>query len=152
MVAKRPNLLIIAGVSHEYKVKPIRELIWRARQKIPGLEVLVMTGAVTEPGMSGNLVRKGLWEVPTRDRRRHDKLIADFYRELQKAASEDKFELLHLRAIWESYIAASGKPRRWFMRDYVHANEYGKQVLGRIVERYFLPDQKISRILREILF
>ena len=33
-----------------------------------------------------------------------------------------------------------GRPRAWFRRDEVHANSRGKQILGRILERFFDPE------------
>ena len=34
-------------------------------------------------------------------------------------------------------IAASRKPHDWFNRDYVHNNDRGKQLIGRVLQRYF---------------
>ena len=34
-------------------------------------------------------------------------------------------------------IAASRKPHGWFNRDYVHNNDRGKQLIGRVLQRHF---------------
>jgi len=43
--------------------------------------------------------------------------------------------------VWEDYLAGCGRPLNWYQRDFVHANSRGKQILGRIMERFFTPDR-----------
>ncbi len=135
----RPDLLVIAGTSHNYNVVAVRRVIQMARKKFPEVEVLVFTGAITEPGMSNAVRRRGLRDVPAKQRQEAEKAIAEFYRKLAMMRTKEKFELMHLRPLWESYVRVSGKSRHWFMRDPVHANHYGKQALGRILAKYFEP-------------
>ena len=54
-------------------------------------------------------------------------------------AAEEEVEFLDMTGPWGQYIKDSGLACGWFMRDVVHANERGFQVLGRILEKYFAP-------------
>jgi hypothetical protein len=40
---------------------------------------------------------------------------------------------------WETYIASSGYALDSFKRDVVHANDRGKQILGRLLQKFFAP-------------
>ena len=51
--------------------------------------------------------------------------------------AEEKVEVVNMTGPWGEYIRRSDKTRGWFMRDPVHANERGFQILGRILEKYF---------------
>jgi hypothetical protein len=57
----------------------------------------------------------------------------------RKLASDQKIEFFDMATPWHKYLAASDKPFMWFHRDRVHANDRGKQILGRLLERYFSP-------------
>jgi hypothetical protein len=58
---------------------------------------------------------------------------------LVRLAAEESVELVNMTGPWGEYIRHSEKARGWFMRDPVHANERGFQILGRILEKYFAP-------------
>ncbi|MDA0840977.1 MAG: SGNH/GDSL hydrolase family protein [Planctomycetota bacterium] len=133
----RPDLVIIAGISHHLNTNAIRSVIRQVRVKQPVVEFLVMTGAIIEPGMHKNWLAKGMTSPPAVVR---DKAIvkeAEFYASLCDAAKEDNFATFDMRTVWEEYLNQSGQPRSWFQRDFVHANVRGKQILGRIVTRFF---------------
>jgi lysophospholipase L1-like esterase len=57
-------------------------------------------------------------------------------------AAEEKVEFFDFEGMWGRYIQGCGKPYAWFLRDPVHANTRGMQVLGRILEAYFAPRQE----------
>ena len=59
---------------------------------------------------------------------------------MRELAEQDNVGFLDLQAVWGQYVADSGQDVTWFMRDVVHANPKGEQILGRILERYFAPD------------
>ena len=134
-----PDLLVIAGISHGRDVRAIRRVIRKARRQQPELEVLVMTGAVHEPGLSKDMMLRGVRDVPPKQRAAAMKEIEAFHQRLLAAGAEDAFAVFHMRRVYEDYIAAAPHDRHWFMRDLIHANARGKQVLGRILERYFQP-------------
>jgi hypothetical protein len=59
---------------------------------------------------------------------------------LASLAREMDVEYFDMATPWHEYLGASKKPYMWFHRDKVHANDRGKQVLARILERYFFPE------------
>jgi len=137
-----PDLVIIAGISHGLSVPPIRSVIRQVREQMKaGPEFLVMTGAVLEPGMDAGMAWRGLTSPPPEVKRRAKEALTKFYAELVAARDADQFATLDLRAIWDAYIERSPRPLGWYQRDFTHANDRGKQILGRIVERFFAPDR-----------
>ncbi|MBV8878396.1 MAG: SGNH/GDSL hydrolase family protein [Planctomycetaceae bacterium] len=125
----RPDLLMIGGISQNNDAESVRELIRQVREK-SSPEILVMTGAVTTLG-DPKLDPTWTYEVDPK---------GDGYRsKLFRMAAEEKVEFLDMTGPWGRYIRASEPVRQWYMRDPVHANERGFQVLGRILEKYFSP-------------
>jgi len=57
----------------------------------------------------------------------------------RNVAAEEDVEYFDAYPPVEAYIARSGRPRNSFMRDEVHANVRGKQIMARIMARYFAP-------------
>jgi hypothetical protein len=60
-----------------------------------------------------------------------------YYAKLQELGEELGVATFDLRSVWETYLAGSGHPRPWYRRDVIHANNRGKQILGRAMEQYF---------------
>jgi len=56
-----------------------------------------------------------------------------------KLAGEEKADFLDMHGLLGRYLLDSKWICKSFMRDPVHANWRGKQVLGRILEKYFAP-------------
>ena len=54
-------------------------------------------------------------------------------------ARETSSEFLDMRGPWGRYIRESPQAMGSYKRDVVHANDRGKQILGRILEAYFAP-------------
>ena len=52
---------------------------------------------------------------------------------------ESGAEFIDMASVWSSYLGASGKPFEWFHRDFVHGNDRGKQIAGRVIETHFKP-------------
>ncbi len=69
-----------------------------------------------------------------------DKEQAAFRAGLKKVAEEEGCEFIDLTSVTWRYMKDSGKCYGWFMRDRVHADDRGFQVIGRPLVRYFLPD------------
>ena len=135
VLAFEPDLLIIGGISHGYDTDAIRSVIRQVRAG-SDCEILLMSGAVCPQHRCDEnfLKHSGL------PREKALALISSFPERLMRLAADEQVELLDMRSAWDVYIAASPGPLEWFMRDPIHANRRGKQVLGRIIERYFLPD------------
>ncbi len=65
--------------------------------------------------------------------------IVDYSGSLKNLAEDEKVEYLDMARITMDYFSDLRKPGGWFHRDRIHANDRGKQVLARILERYFAP-------------
>ena len=130
----RPDLVVIAGISHGYDAEAIRSVVRQVRTAW-ACEILITNGAVCpEERMTESfLEHSGLAAAEALER------IRTWPARLSRMADEENVELFDTRAAWNACVAASGRPVEWFMRDPVHANGRGKQVLGRILFRYFDP-------------
>jgi hypothetical protein len=124
-----PDLLMIGGISQRDDTESIRSVIHQVRSARPQVEVMLMSPVF------------GTYDP------RADKQWAydadpqgDGYRSrLARLAAEERTELVNMTGPWGEYIRRSDKARGWFMRDPVHANDRGFQILGRILEKYFAP-------------
>ena len=130
----KPDLLIIAGISHGYDTESMRAVIRQVRARI-NPEIMIMTGAVCpDASCKDGYVKYS--KLPEDTARAN---LDSFPARVRSLAAEEKVELFDMRTAWDSYIASCGKPQEWFMRDPVHANCRGRQVLARIIEQYFAP-------------
>lgn len=122
---KKPDLVLIGGISHHDDIDAIREVIRQIRAGSRA-EILLMTGPFgqTDPNDS-----KWKPEIAGSD---------ESYRaRLKRLSAETKTGFLDMEGAWGAYVRASGKEVGAFKRDVVHANESGEQILGRILERFF---------------
>lgn len=133
VIDRHPELLIIGGISHREDLDAIRNVILAAKEAT-GCEVLLMSGPMG------------------RDWRPHDP--ADpaigldsvtyagdpFNARLAALADETRVAFLDMNSVWHQYLGASGTSWQWFHCDTVHANDRGKQILARMLERFFAPD------------
>lgn len=122
---KKPDLVLIGGISHHEDIDSIREVIKQIRMGSKA-EILLMTGPF---GYTNPNDAKWLPDIdPT----------GDTYRAKLKRVSEELHTgFLDMEGVWGSYVRSSGKEVTVFKRDVVHANEQGEQILGRILERFF---------------
>ncbi|MCK5802734.1 MAG: SGNH/GDSL hydrolase family protein [Lentisphaeria bacterium] len=124
-----PDLVMIGGISQRKDLDSIREVIHQMRAAQPGMEVMLTTGAFgrVDPRTDKNWT----YEVPQ---------TGDGYRtRLQQLAREEKCEFFDLRGAWGRYIRQANQAHGSFKRDPIHANDRGKQILGRILDLYFAP-------------
>lgn len=140
VVDKQPDLVIIAGISHQGNAVAVRNVIETTR-RLCGRPVafLVLTGAIMQPGANNRMRPDGTlisaeeaFRLATEQERR-------FLVELEAMRDDVGFAVFDMRTAWEEYLVASGRPRAWFQRDIIHANGRGKQILGRIMEQFFAP-------------
>lgn len=125
----QPDLLVIGGISQREDVESIRSVIHQCRAKLPGLEVLLITPVFGGPH-DGNL--KPLSPKPNPR--------WDAYRtQLKSLAEEEKCGYFDMTDPWWEYLKASDYALDSFKRDPVHANDRGKQILGRLMQRFFMP-------------
>ena len=124
-----PDLLMVGGISQRGDIGSIRSVMEQVRAARPETEVLLMTGAFgrTDPKKDADWT----YEVP---------VDGESYRtRLKRLATAEKVELLDMTGPWGRYIRDSEHAMGSFKRDRIHANDRGKQILGRILEAYFAP-------------
>ena len=61
----------------------------------------------------------------------------EYGRQLQQLAEEEECTYLDMTTPWAEYIVSSGEHPHRFYRDVVHANEYGEQILARIMTAFW---------------
>ncbi|HVJ44808.1 MAG TPA: SGNH/GDSL hydrolase family protein, partial [Luteolibacter sp.] len=118
-----PDLLIIGGISQRGDIEAIRSVIHQCRAKLPELEVLLLS-----PTFGGPPGPKG----PSPE-------YLAYQAALPKLAAEEKCGYFDMTTPWKAYIDNSGYALDSFKRDVVHANDRGKQILGRLMRAFFAP-------------
>ncbi|MCY3023108.1 MAG: SGNH/GDSL hydrolase family protein [Planctomycetota bacterium] len=129
-----PDLLVVGGISHGYDAEAIREVVRQVRAA-SGAEVLIMSGAVA----NAERCRAEFVKHSGLPAEKAEEKVAAFPERIKAVAAEEKCEFLDMRAIWDEYMKGAAKPEEWFRRDIIHANDRGKQILGRVLERFFTP-------------
>ena len=117
----KPDLLIIGGISQRGDIDSIREVIRQVRAKQPNVEVLLLSPTFGAPA------------DPTNQK------WVDYRAQLQQLATEDKCGYFDMTVPWQEYIQSSTYALDSFKRDVVHANDRGKQILGRLMEKFLAP-------------
>ena len=139
VIQHAPDLVIILNLGVD-RVAAVLDVVSQVRASID-CEVLVMSGAVSLPDTailrSGRKRWRKLLAESVELRARTIRVAEQYCRQMQSHASEHRLAVFDLRGVWEDYLASCGKPNDWFLRDPLHANERGKQVLARIAEIYF---------------
>lgn len=126
-----PDLLIIGGISNQDNVDSIRNVIKQVREVI-NPEIILMSKAV---GKEGDPRTNPEWTF---------EIVENSYRDkLKKLAEEENVEFFDIEKHWGNYIKNSNKPYDFFLRDPVHANEYGRIVLAYLLFYFFSPYKEI---------
>jgi len=134
----RPDLLIIAGISHGHDVEAMRSVIRQVKAE-SDCEILVLTGAITPRQRTEQGYLRGRSQKPLNEKLAD---IAEFAARVRRMAREEKVEFFDIRAAWDEYLVSSYQPHDWFLRDPIHGNHRGKQVVGRLLAAYFEPRDK----------
>jgi lysophospholipase L1-like esterase len=129
VVPRKPHLVLIGGISQR-DIESIRTVIVQLREHLPDVEFLLLTGVfgTADPRNADEL-----------DRARHSG-TGTWGKDLQELAEEQKCAFLDMTTPWAAYIRSSGLHPHRFYRDAVHANEYGEQVLSKILMAFWCPD------------
>ncbi len=131
----KPDLLIIGGISQKNNIPAITNVISQAKKL--GCEIMLMTGPMNEDWREYD---ENNLDKPLNNQQWNTKMIEEKRIQpsaLMAVANEFNVEFLDMKSPWHFYLGSSQKPWRWFHRDRVHANDRGKQINGRILERYF---------------
>ena len=129
VIPRKPNLVLIGGISQK-NIASIREVIRQLRAGLPDLEILLATGAFgrTDPRDPQTLAK-----AP------HSGTGA--YGEALKAlAAEERCAYLDMTTPWAEYIRSSKRHPHRFYRDVVHANEFGEQILTKIMMAFWTAE------------
>jgi lysophospholipase L1-like esterase len=127
-----PDLVMIAGISHGFDVEAIRSVIRQIRQG-SNCEILVLSGAIAP---------REFYEPITFGSKPAPVALDDmeqFSTRMRRMCREERAEFFDIRKAWEDYMLRSYKPYGHFARDAIHANSRGKQIVARILARYFEP-------------
>ena len=129
----KPDLLIVGGISHLYDLDSLRELIEKAKKEI-GCEILLLTGPMGDDWRKIDFyaIFDGI-PVPSQMEFKNDA----FYKYYDAYAKSQNIAFIDMHSIWNRYLGNSRAAWQYFHRDKVHANEVGKQILARILERCF---------------
>ena len=133
----KPDLVMIAGISHGCDSEAIRSVI-RQIEKRSNCEFMVMTGAL-QPAEISKDGRLGTTTMTV------SLALDNFTCRMQLMADEEHAEFLDMRGAWGEYILHSPRPIEWFHRDVLHGNSRGKQIVGHILARYVEPEETGSK-------
>jgi len=122
VIPRRPDLVFIGGISQS-DTGSIREVIHQLRAGLPEVEILLASGAfgTVDPRDPEALARAAHSGTGV------------YGRALRSLAAEEGCAYLDMTAPWAEYIRSARVHPHLFYRDVVHANEYGEQILSKIL-------------------
>ena len=131
---QKPELLMVGTHSEHHGIGPVEQFLKRVSTELD-CEVMVVSGPM---GDDFRVADDDMSEAACRARD-HVPGRRAFAREQAELCARLGVEYLDLSNAWLDYLGSSGKPYHWFHRDAGHANDRGKQLLARFMERYFAP-------------
>lgn len=136
VVRYNPDLVMIIAISHRYDLDAIKSVVSQIRKKCEA-EIIVTTGPISQEVQMVRSLKKSrkLSQEKAKDFR------MTFLESTAKFSAEEKLEFIPLRRMWNDYMAKATRQHdvKWFMRDSTHANVRGRQVVARMLEKYFAP-------------
>jgi lysophospholipase L1-like esterase len=135
ILPRKPNLVYIGGISQK-DVASIREVIRQLRAGLPEVEILLATGAFGTADPRDPAALAGAPHSGT----------GAYGQSLKKLAAEERCAYLDMTTPWAEYIRSAKVHPHLFYRDVVHANEYGEQILARIMMAFWTapPENKAA--------
>jgi hypothetical protein len=131
ILPRKPDLLFIGGISQK-NVDSIREVIRQARAGLPDVEILLATGAF---GTADPRDAAALAQAPHSG-------TGPYGQSLKALAADERCAYLDMTTPWAEYIRSANVHPHLFYRDVVHANEYGEQILAKVLVAFFSPSEK----------
>jgi len=128
IVPRKPDLVLIGGISQGGEIEKIRTVIHQLRAALPDVEILLTTGVFgsqADPRVPEELAKASYSGV------------GDYGVQLKKLAAEENCAYLDMTSPWAEYVRSAGIHPHRFYRDRVHANEYGEQILSKILMSFF---------------
>ena len=122
IVPRKPNLVLIGGISQR-SIDNIRAVIGQIRAGLPDVEFLLFTGTfgVADPRDQAALAKGA-----------HSGTGA-YGKALKQLAADERCAFLDMTTPWAEYLRSAKLHPHIFYRDRVHANEYGEQILNKIL-------------------
>ncbi len=126
VVPRKPDLVLIGGISQR-DIESIDEVIRQLRAAQPEVEILLFTGTfgTTDPRDPEALAAA-----------RHSG-TGEYGKALRQLAEQHRCAYLDMTTPWAEYIRSTEMHPHVFYRDRVHANEYGEQILTKILMAFF---------------
>jgi lysophospholipase L1-like esterase len=131
IIPRKPDLVFIGGISQQ-DIESIREVIHQLRTDLPQVEFLLATGAF---GTTDLRDEAALAKAPHSG-------TGTYGQALKKLAAEERCAYLDMTTPWAEYIRSSKLHPHLFYRDAVHANEFGEQILSKILMAFWAPAQR----------
>jgi hypothetical protein len=127
LVPQKPDLVFLGGISQR-SVDDIRVVIEQLRAELPEVEIVLANGV--------------FGAADPRDPAEWEKINdPDGYTQsLSKLAVEQRCAMLDMRTPWIEYLRSTEVHPHRFYRDRVHANEFGEQILSKILLAFFRAD------------
>lgn len=125
----KPDLVLIGGISQGKDYDAIRDVIRQVRAARPDCEFLLASGVFGSVDPRSDAAMAQAEHSGT----------SDYGAGLQKLAAELDCQYLDMTRPWMQYIRSSKLHPHLFYRDSVHANEYGEQILSKILMAFFQP-------------
>ncbi len=156
-----PDLLLIGGISHADNMAEFQSIVDQVRAhdlaSARTTEIMLLTKAWSSNNNFGNYyLSPGMRELD-QDPARNASIPDDYRGHLLNFANANGLEYLDMTGIEAEFIYgpaaaagvgppanANGDPYSFWMRDWVHLNERGKQILGREFEIYFAPPPTLA--------
>ena len=128
VIPRKPDLVFIGGISQK-DIESIRTVIRELRTALSEVEIVLASGTfgTADPREPEELAKAA-----------HSGTGA-YGAALQKLATEEKCAYLDMTTPWAQYIRSAQLHPHLFYRDVVHANEYGEQILSKILMAALSP-------------
>jgi lysophospholipase L1-like esterase len=126
VLPRKPDLVFIGGISQK-DVGSIREVIHQLREGLPEVEILLATGTF---GTTDPRDPVALAKAPHSG-------TGVYGEALKQIAAEERCAYLDMTGPWAEYIRSAHVHPHLFYRDVVHANEFGEQILCRILMAFW---------------
>ncbi|MEJ1970997.1 MAG: SGNH/GDSL hydrolase family protein [Lacunisphaera sp.] len=126
IIPNHPDLVFMGGISQR-DPQAIRDVLHELRAKLPGVEILLGSGCFgkIDPRYPADWITA------------KNNGGEEYRNELARIAREEKCAYLDFTPPWGEYVRASGLHPHLFYRDPVHANEFGEQILSKILIAFF---------------
>ena len=130
VVPRQPHCVFIGGISQR-SVDDIQAVVAQLRDALPQVEIPLGTGtfSTTDPRDPAALAAASFSGTGA------------YGAALQKLAATEGCAYLDMTTPWSEYILSSGLHPHLFYRDAVHANEFGEQILSKIMMAFWVPQE-----------